>query len=257
MEDLFEIVGKGSPSLDILARDRVDKAQYHCMETLPVCSKGTFFAAAIYCVSQQGMSGPGHMNADLMCSSGLQSALYVGIISEALKHTDMCDGLFSVRAYSHLLPVRRVTSYGLGNSEFVLPDISQDDGSVPAHNGMLGQLAGNALMGSIIFADNNTAGGVFVDAMDDSGTHYTVYAGQASFAMVQHSIDQGAAVMASSRMHDHVLGLIDDQNIFVFVKDIEGNIFRKDVRKHLDRQENREGLSPAHRRAWLKGFGPG
>jgi hypothetical protein len=47
-------------------------------------------------------------------------------------------------------------------------------------------------------------------------------------AVIQQRIDQSPAVDAGRRMHDHALRLVDDDDILIFIQDIQRDILRPD-----------------------------
>ena len=85
-------------------------------------------------------------------------------------------------------------------------------------------------MGQIVFTGNDGSGGVHVNPVDDSGTQYTVDAGQILTAMIHQSIHQGPCIMSGGRMDHHPLGFVHHNHILVLIKDIQGNVFRKNFR---------------------------
>ena len=67
-------------------------------------------------------------------------------------------------------------------------------------------------------ADDHQARGVLVEAMHDAGARQR---GAGRIAR-QQGIEQGARPVARRRVHDHAGRLVDDQQVFVFVDDDEG-----------------------------------
>ena len=119
---------------------------------------------------------------------------------------------------------------------------------------MLGELLRDTPVGSIIFADNDTAGGVLVDAVDDPGTKNAVDPGQTPLAMIHDRVDKGTGVMTGGRVNDHILGLIDHQDVIVLIQDVQRNIFRENIGEHPDRQKNIDRLPSFDGRTGLNSF---
>ena len=44
--------------------------------------------------------------------------------------------------------------------------------------------------------------------------------------MIEQSIDQGPVGIACSRVDDHAAGLIDDDDVLIFIDDIQGDVLR-------------------------------
>ena len=55
-------------------------------------------------------------------------------------------------------------------------------------------------------------------------------------------------------MNDHSLWLIDNQNIFIFIQNVERNVFRQDIRNDLFRQNKGDLVILPHSRARLRCF---
>ena len=63
-----------------------------------------------------------------------------------------------------------------------------------------------------------------VATMHDPGSFDAAYPGQVSLAVVKEGIDEGAIRVACGRMDDQTHRLVDDQEVFVFMEDIERNV---------------------------------
>ena len=104
------------------------------MQALTICCKRSFFPASINSITQKGVMRPGHMYADLMGPSRLESAFNIGIVAESLQNAYMCDRILSIRTDSHLLSVSGIASNRLGDRQLILFNISQDYGPVSSYN---------------------------------------------------------------------------------------------------------------------------
>ncbi len=93
-------------------------------------------------------------------------------------------------------------------------------------------------MSCIVFADNQRTACIPVNPMNDSGPHYAVDSGKGVFAVIHQCIDQCAGIMAGRGMYHHPLRLVDHKQIFIFVKNIERNVFRLDIRRNHIRNRN-------------------
>ena len=86
------------------------------MKRLPLQPEGCFHPS-VHLVAQKRMAHTCHMNPDLVSPSRLQTALYIGVISETLQHPVMGDCLPSPRTHhSHLLAIRGVAADKVCNS---------------------------------------------------------------------------------------------------------------------------------------------
>ena len=85
-------------------------------------------------------------------------------------------------------------------------------------------------MGGIIFTDDDGAGRILIDSVDDSGAQHAVDAGKLSPTVIQYGVDKGMAVMPGCRMDDHILWLVDNQNVAVLIENVQRDVFRLDIR---------------------------
>jgi len=60
--------------------------------------------------------------------------------------------------------------------------------------------------------------------MDDTRSDYVTDATQVG-TMVKKRIDQSSRVVAGCRVHDHMGRLDDDQQVFIFIKDVQRDVF--------------------------------
>ena len=89
-------------------------------------------------------------------------------------------------------------------------------------------------MGAVVLADHQCARSIPVDPVYDPRPQLPVYPGEIPLAMEQHGVDQSMLLMPGGRVHHHPLGLVDDQQMRVLVKDVQRDIFRHD-RSRADR----------------------
>ena len=93
----------------------------------------------------------------------------------------------------------------------------------------LRKLAGEMLVGRVIFRDHETAARFFVEAMDDAGTLLAANPGEAR-AMMQQRVHEGVRLIARPGMNDQSGGLVEDEQIVVLEKNLERNFFRLRLR---------------------------
>ena len=138
------------------------------METLPVCSKGTFFAAAIDRVSQQGVADVGHMDPDLVGAPGLQHAAHMGeapITGDDLPAGDGGTGV--LLRHRHALSIGRVAADRPVDRTGIFAEAASDDGLVHTVEAVILQLSGEALVRKIAFRRDQESGGVLVNPVDE------------------------------------------------------------------------------------------
>ena len=89
-------------------------------------------------------------------------------------------------------------------------------------------------MGFVIFGNDHDAAGILIQPVHDAGADHPVDARQV-LTVKQQRIDQRARIMSRRRMHYHASGFIEHDHIFIFIDDIQRNVFR------LRLQRNRPG----------------
>src|SRR5229473_4861905 len=76
----------------------------------------------------------------------------------------------------------------------------------------------------VVFGDEKDAGSVFVGAIDDAGAEGVGTLGE-GLAAAAEGVDQGAAGDTGASVHGHAGGLVDGDDVGVFVENVEGNGF--------------------------------
>jgi len=78
-------------------------------------------------------------------------------------------------------------------------------------------------------ATTSSPDGVLVDAVHQSGAQIALPEHRQRAQMIGQGIDQRPVPVAVARVHDHAGGLVDDQQIVVFVGDVERDVLRHDL----------------------------
>ena len=84
-------------------------------------------------------------------------------------------------------------------------------------------------MGVVILGDHQQSAGILVDAMDDSRTDNAVDGRKPVFAVKHDRIDQRPRIVSYCRMDYHSLGFVHNQNIVIFIEDVQRDIFRTNL----------------------------
>ena len=118
-----------------------------------------------------------------------------------------------------------------------------EDGAGGLHRGALGDrqvelggLAGGELPEERLEAaigpgGHDAATRFLVETVHDSGPLHATHSRQLSPAMVKESIDESAIGVACRGMDDQSHRFVDDDDVFVLVKDVEGDVLRDKVRR--------------------------
>ncbi len=92
-------------------------------------------------------------------------------------------------------------------------------------------------MGALVLCQQDQAGGLFVQAMDDARP--LLAADPLNIRLItQHGIHERPGSVSRGRMHHHASRFIDNDQVLIFEDDIEGDILR----------------DQAHRRGWRDSY---
>jgi hypothetical protein len=100
-----------------------------------------------------------------------------------------------------------------------------DQGKVAFFDQTAGELERQGAMGGLVLGHDDEPRCPPVQTVDDTRSGNVTDATQIR-TMVKQCIDESARVVTRRRMHDHVGRFDDDQQIFVFMEDIQGDVFR-------------------------------
>lgn len=125
----------------------------------------------------------------------------------------------------HLLAVDGMAADISEDGVFVFGGGAGGDGVVNLGGGLaLGELGEQGLHGAVGLGDDDAAGGIFVEAVDDAGALDSVDAGELVSAVMEEGVDEGAVGVAGGGVDDHAVGFVEDDEVFVFVEDVEGEV---------------------------------
>ena len=173
-----------------------------------------------------------HVGSDLMGTSGFQPAFHECDIIEILQYAVVGDGMFpdfAVRREDcHLHPVFRVAGDVAFDTSFFLLKVSPDQGIVQSFGGFVEELFAQMRFGVGIFGHHEKSGGVLVYAVYQSHGRVVRVIVRIVFQMPGDGIDQRAGIISASGMHHQSRRFVHHHQVFVFVHDVEGNVFRDD-----------------------------
>ncbi len=199
---------------------RLAREAFHCLDHGWAGSRRNAEAATVGLVADQRKADMGHVHADLVGAAGFQLDPYMGVRAEALEHPVVADGWLAAVGDRHALAHAAVAT-DRGVDLATGGDHPDDDALINAADlarlHLLDQL-GLRLQG---LGDHHQTGGVLVQAVNDTRTRYV----DDVWHVVQQRIEQGAAGVPGSRVHDQPGGLVDDHDVVVFVDDIQFDIF--------------------------------
>lgn len=128
----------------------------------------------------------------------------------------------------HFLPIYGVApdmgEYGIGG----FYGDAMGDGKVEFFHGFaLCKLGGEALVGFVRFCDDKTAGGIFIEAVDNAGALYAANTGEFSPAVVKEGVYESAVRIAGGGVDDDSVGFVQDDDFGILMEYIEGNVLRE------------------------------
>ena len=130
----------------------------------------------------------------------------------------------------HLFALNGMPANGGFNGACILFHNSFYDSKITPRNRMLLNLFCNPDMGIVIFADNQSSGGIHVNPVYNARPDMAINPGKAVPAVIHHCIHQSAGAMTCRWMYHHAFGFIYHQKVSILIKNIQRNWFRKNFR---------------------------
>ncbi len=90
---------------------------------------------------------------------------------------------------------------------------------------LVGELLRQRAVGTIVLGDHHQPGGVLVEAVDDARPLDAADTGKTFAAMRDQRVDQRAGGMSGGRVDDQAARLVDDDQVVVFVDDVQRDRF--------------------------------
>ncbi len=206
--------------------------------------------AAVGGVSDDGVSEVHAVDADLVGASGFGGEFEEGVAAEAF--FDGVDGLGGfaggVGADGVFFADFGVDAEGSVDEVGVEVGFTVDEGEVGFADGASFELAGDAPMGFIGFGDEDEAGGVAIEAVDDAGAPGVGAGGEGGvgiLGVVDEGVDEGAGPVSAGGVNDEVGLFIDGEEGVIFVDDVEGNIFGEEGFGDGDGEGDVDGVAGA------------
>ncbi len=176
---------------------------------------------AIGGIAHQRVLDVGHVHTDLVGTTGFQTQPQTGVATELLVHPVVGDGGAAIGHHSHMGTLGRVTADGRIDGA---AGGHVTDGDRLVFTGDLTRLQRlhQVGLGRYRLGHYHQACGVFIQTVDDASTGHLGDAG----VTVQQGIEDGAIRRACPRMNHQAGRLVDHQNVFIFIDDVELDILR-------------------------------
>ena len=143
----------------------------------------------------------------------------------------MCYRIFPIFVIDgHFFTICWMTSDRTFYGSLVLFQISLYNCTMTSPDTVAFQLFCQIPVGRIVLAHQKRTGSIFINSVDNSRSHHPVDPGKAVTTMGHNRIYQCSLIMPGSRMYHHSFGLINDQHIFILIKNIQRNILRNNIR---------------------------
>ena len=223
-----EFVWKGGGEEDFLAGGGVLEAELAGVEHEAVGVGEAFALFAVDGVAENRCADVFEVDADLVGAAGVEGAFdeagAVALLGEDFVVGD--GGLACARVEDgHLLAIDGVAADVGEDGVLVFGRRAGGDGVVDlGHRFALGELAEQGLHGVVGLGDDDAARGVFVETVHDAGTLDSVDASELAVAVMKEGVDEGAVGIAGGGVDDHAVGFVEDDEVFVFVENVEGKI---------------------------------
>src|SRR5579875_1650579 len=148
---------------------------------------------------------------------------------EALQHAEAGARLASrSRGNVHLLAMPWITTNGGIYASAIKRHNAINERQIALYYRVALHLLDQSCAGAGVSGNDEQAGGILVQAVDDAGTLHIPGGSQRRVAR-QQRIDQRIIVVAWRGMHDHTGSLVDDQQVLICVEDIERQRLRCDL----------------------------
>ncbi len=117
-----------------------------------------------------------------------------------------------------------------------------------------GKLVHKVLVGVVVFRHNQATRGVLIEPVYDAGPLHSTDTGKLALAVVKEGVDQRAIVIADGGVHDHAVFLIDDDDVLIFVKHLQGDVLCDGLGGDGLGNRDADAVAEFHRITWLGGF---
>lgn len=214
-----EFIGNGGFYLDPFAGGRMGHAEPPGVEHEAGDLTGLPVRFAVDGVAEQGVAEEAVVDPDLMGAAGVEGAENErGAIGCGVEKMKIGDGWF---ADSGVADVHSLAMNGMAG------DVVEDclvgglrrglgDGEVKLAGAAISELADEVLEGLVGFSGDDATGGVLVEAVNDSRSSFSAFAGQLPGAVVKEGVDEGSIGITSGGMHDHSGGFVENNDFRIF-----------------------------------------
>jgi hypothetical protein len=193
--------------------------------------KADVLFAAVDAVPGEGEAEVLKVDSDLVGPPSVKENLDQGCVAEPFE--DAVAGArfapFSWLGNGHGAAARGMTADRSTDFAAWRGQIAAEDSVIDFFHGALAELIGKAEMRGIILRDDHATAGIFIETMDNPGTRIAGDAAQLPFAVMEQRINEGMLVVSRAGVHDEVRLFVDHEQIGIFIKDFERNLFGEQI----------------------------
>src|SRR2546422_1643337 len=170
------------------------------------------------------------MHADLMRAPGVEVTAQECMCAALLDDRVPSARIPTACHHRHALAIFRVATYRAFELARVGVEAPARDRQVGAAQRPIAQLRAQGVVAGVVARHADQTRGAFVEPVDDPGTSFTARRRPASTA-TQQRMDQRPRLVARGGMDDHARRLVDDDQVFILIHDLEQDRFRRGGRR--------------------------
>ena len=216
------------PSMESLTRTKGEAIANKCLVGSRLRT-AKYDVPPITRIVEKGMPDVGHMGAYLMGTSGFKNTLNKRHIPKAFQDTIVGDGGFSdfgvFWEHTHLQSVVGIAGDITANGTFILCEVYPYDGIIFPARGLVEKLQAELCLCTGRLGNNQKAARILVYAMYESHGGIVWVIVMIVTQMPRQRIDKRTRVVPASGMHDKSCWLVDHKQVFIFINDVNGNVF--------------------------------
>ena len=171
------------------------------------------------------------MHSYLMCPACFKYKFTVTKACESFNHFIMCCGISRIQTVDCLFfSVVGTSANGSVDCAFVISEIPHHNSFIFSSETVLLNLLCKGDVRFVVFCNDKKSACVLVNSVDNARSYDTVDARKTFSAVIHQRIYESACVITRCGMDNHILGLIDNKQVIIFINDIKRNILCNDIK---------------------------
>ncbi len=240
VEQVRQIGGQRGDETHLLACSRVTKPEFFSMEKLAAQPRdstsndrihnGFVTSRSVSLVSHHRMLQPGKMHANLVRAPSFEFDVQQAESIEAAVNSIKRERDATATNDCHASAMAWIARNGLIDFTAIFFQLSVNQSDIGFENFAGAKLIGETLVRAFGFGDDHEPGSILVQAVNNAGSRFSATTRQL-LKVKRQGIGQRARSDSRGRMNDHRCRLIYDDQVVVFVNNVEGNIFGLEFRR--------------------------